>query len=157
MRNSLLLSLLIAAITVFYTNICYAQFQKTSDTENKTIQIRNSNSPLNHLSPRQKADGWTLLFNGENMDGWRGYQHKSTSAWDVDNGTLHCNGNKKDAAHTDLITDLQYANFVLIIQWKISHAANSGIMFHVNENYPYTFTSGPEYQIIDDKGWPGTL
>jgi hypothetical protein len=75
----------------------------------------------------------------------------------VENGTLHCNGHKKDAAHTDLITDKQYKNFVLSLQWKISPASNSGIMFHVSEKYPHTYLSGPEYQIVDDKGWPGKL
>jgi hypothetical protein len=114
-------------------------------------------SSVNRLSAEQQAAGWTLLFNGKNLDGWRGYQHKSIAAWDVENGTLHCNGHKKDAPPTDLITDSSYRNFELAIQWKISPASNSGIMFHVSEKYPQTFMSGPEYQIIDDKGWPGKL
>ncbi|TAN18436.1 MAG: DUF1080 domain-containing protein [Chitinophagaceae bacterium] len=149
-------------IAILAVNIvCYAAASSQSPghpiTEYGIVQMENPDSPVNQLSSGQKADGWILLFNGKNMNGWRGYQHKSTSAWDVEDGILHCNGNKKGAAPTDLITDGQYANFILTIQWKISHAANSGIMFHVNEDYPYTFTSGPEYQIIDDKGWPGKL
>lgn len=152
--------LLLFFVAVGFTICSISSFAQSGQLPSKTygmIQPGNRRAPLNQLSPGQKADGWILLFNGKNMKGWRGYQHKSINAWEVDNGALHCNGNREGAAPTDLITDAQYANFVLTIQWKISHAANSGIMFHVNEDYPYTFTSGPEYQIIDDEGWPGKL
>lgn len=115
-------------------------------------------TPSQHpAGPPPGAKGWISLFDGKDLAGWRGYQHKSTAAWDVVDGTLHCNGHKADAAHTDLITDGEYRNFELSIQWKISPASNSGILFHVSEKYPHTYTSGPEYQIIDDKGWPGKL
>src|SRR5699024_1204995 len=80
-----------------------------------------------------KSHPWQVLFNGKNLDGWRGFQHKSTAAWDVEKGTLHCNGNIK-AAPTDLITDSSYKNFVLSIRWKISPESNSGILFHVTED-----------------------
>lgn len=131
--------------------------QGENDSASATTASAVAGSATNQLSATDKADGWKLLFNGNNLEGWRGYQHKSISAWDVENGTLHCNGHKKDAPATDLITDDEYGNFALSIQWKISPASNSGIMFHVNEKYPHTYTSGPEYQIIDDKGWPGKL
>lgn len=97
--------------------------------------------------------GWVSLFNGKDLEGWRGYQHHSIAAWNVEDGTIHCDGHKKGAAPTDLITDQEYANFVLTVQWKLSTASNSGILFHVNEQYPHTYTSGPEYQLIDDEGW----
>ena len=98
---------------------------------------------------------WQSLFNGKDLTGWRGFQDKATDAWEVKNGVLHCDGHKENAAHTDLITDEQYKDFVLSLQWKISPESNSGIMFHVTEDQPRTFLTGPEYQIIDDKGWPG--
>jgi hypothetical protein len=103
------------------------------------------------------SGGWISLFNGENLDGWRGYQHHSIAAWSVEDGTIHCNGHKPGAAPTDLITDKEYASFVLSLQWKLSEASNSGILFHVDEQYPHTYTSGPEYQLIDDQGWVGPL
>lgn len=129
--------------------------QQTDSSNNKVAAA--SDASTNQLSSQEKSSGWALLFDGKDLNGWRGYQNKSTNAWDVENGTLHCNGHKKDAAHTDLITDKQYKNFVLSLQWKISPASNSGIMFHVTEEYPHTYLSGPEYQVVDDKGWPGEL
>jgi hypothetical protein len=111
----------------------------------------------NTLSADEKAQGWVSLFDGKTLDGWRGYQHKSIAAWEAADGTIHCNGHKEGAPATDLITNDEYDNFELSIEWKIAPASNSGIMFHVNENNAYTFQSGPEYQIIDDEGWPGKL
>lgn len=103
------------------------------------------------------SDNWISLFNGNNLDGWRGYQNHSIDAWSVEDGTIHCNGHKEGVAPTDLITDKEYGNFELSVQWKLSKASNSGILFHVDEQYPHTYTSGPEYQLIDDAGWVGTL
>jgi len=131
--------------------------QENSDSSSVSVAASVKDTVVNQLSPDEKAAGWNLLFDGQTLNGWRGYQNKPITAWDVEDGTLHCNGHKKDAPATDLITDKEYTDFELSIQWKISPASNSGIMFHVIEKYPHTFYSGPEYQIIDDKGWPGTL
>ena len=36
----------------------------------------------NTLTSAEKADGWVLLFNGENLDGWRDYNGDSlTNGW----------------------------------------------------------------------------
>lgn len=116
-----------------------------------------ADTAINRLTGREKAAGWELLFNGKTLEGWRGFKNQPVTAWDVEAGTLHCNGHKKGAPAVDLITEGEYASFELSLQWKISPASNSGIMFHVDENHDATYESGPEYQIIDDKGWPGKL
>lgn len=144
------------AIAFFSCNNSSSNANSQNDSATETVSS-NAAPASNQLTTDEKADGWVALFDGKNLTGWRGYQNKSTDAWDVENGTLHCNGHKKDATPTDLVTDSEYTNFELSIQWKISPASNSGIMFHVNEKYPHTYLSGPEYQIIDDKGWPGEL
>lgn len=131
--------------------------QQSSQQDSIGNRPTGSVADKNSLTADEQAEGWTLLFTGKTLSGWHGYQNKPTDAWEVSDGTLHCNGHKENAAHTDLVTDGEYESFELSIQWKISPASNSGIMFHVNEKYPYTSSSGPEYQIIDDKGWPGTL
>lgn len=100
---------------------------------------------------------WQLLFNGKDLSGWRGYQNKATDAWSVEDSVLYCNGHKEGVENTDLITEKEYQNFILSLKWKIAPASNSGIMFHVTEDQPQTYFSGPEYQLIDDKGWPDKL
>ena len=43
------------------------------------------------------------------------------------------------------------------IEWKLAPEGNSGILYHVieGEELHATYYSGPEYQIIDDIGFPG--
>jgi hypothetical protein len=101
---------------------------------------------LNTLADAEKAAGWKLLFDGKTTDGWRGYQKQAVPAdWKVIDGTL-------DRVHTcgDLITLDQYASFELTVDWRISRGGNSGIMYHVTEDYPQPGMSGPECQLLDN-------
>jgi hypothetical protein len=98
------------------------------------------------------------LFNGKNLDGWRFYKDKENNSWEVAaDGSLHCkpfDGNEKRA---NLITTEQYENFELNWEWKISAQGNSGVMFRVTEEYDEPYLSGPEYQLLDDVGYPGKI
>ena len=117
------------------------------------------NGSDNNLSKEEKGQGYILLFDGKTMDGWRTYQNKSAESWSVDSGTLHCKGSSANygAITADLMTKGQYENFDLTVDWKISPKGNSGILYMVTENNPYSYLSGPEYQIIDDKNFPEKL
>jgi hypothetical protein len=61
----------------------------------------------------------------------------------------HCR-NKETAAE-------QYADFELELDWKLAPQGNSGILYHVTEEYPTSYLSGPEYQLIDDEHFPEKL
>src|SRR6266436_7445225 len=113
----------------------------------------------NMLTAQEKKEGWQLLFDGKTMNGWRTYKNKPTNSWEVVNDELHCKGNITDKTdkRSDLITTGQYDNFELSVEWKISKAGNSGIMYHVTEEYDAPYLSGPEYQLIDDEGFPAKL
>jgi azurin len=108
----------------------------------------------NLLSDQEKKDGWTLLFDGTTMNGWHLF-NKGTipSAWSVDSGRLICNPHAKDVKHGDLVTDKVYQDFDLRFEWKISRAGNSGLFINVQErpDLATTFSTGPEYQLLDDK------
>jgi len=111
---------------------------------------------LNELTEAQKADGWKLLFDGKTMNGWRIFKGKENDTWEVLNGTLHCKPvTETSSKRSDLMTTEQYKNFELAFDWKIPKGANSGVMFHVTEDFDLPYASGPEYQIIDDAGYPG--
>jgi hypothetical protein len=116
-------------------------------------------TPDNTLSEKEKAQGYTELFDGKTMAGWRTYQNQPSNAWSVDSGTLHCKGSAENYGDVtaDLETTGQYENFDLSVDWKISPKGNSGILYMVTEDSPYSFLSGPEYQIIDDKNFPEKL
>lgn len=101
---------------------------------------------------------WKNLFNGRSLEGWRTFQNKIANSWSVIDGMLYCSGNKyNDTKHADLITEERFENFELSIEWKIAPGANSGILYLVSEAFPGTYQSGPEYQLIDDKGYPTKL
>jgi len=116
----------------------------------------NNNQKDNTLSKKEKKEGWVLLFDGTTMNGWRTYKNQKTDDWYVENGELYCKmeGVTKRA---DMITNDQYENFELQIDWKIAPKENSGIIYMVTEENGATYESGPEYQLIDDVGYPGKL
>jgi hypothetical protein len=148
---------LITLIALFF---CACQTSKqeaqtTTDTTAVAIDSTTTDS-LNQLSPEQVADGWHLLFDGKDLSkSWRFYQNKPNNSWEVVDGTLHCKPFDGNENRADLITNDQYKNFELVFDWQVSKAGNSGVMFRVTEDEKEPYLSGPEYQVIDDIGWPG--
>jgi hypothetical protein len=118
--------------------------------------IEDAKQKDNTLSKKEKKQGWILLFDGTTMTGWHSFKNKESEGWDVKNGELYCKeeGVKKRA---DLITNNKYENYELLIDWKIAPKKNSGIIYMVTEENSATFESGPEYQLIDDIGYPAKL
>ena len=71
----------------------------------------------NTLTSAEKADGWVLLFNGENLDGWRDYNGDSlTNGWKVVDGCIQASGNGADESGY-IVTDKKYENFEL--SWEL--------------------------------------
>ncbi len=97
---------------------------------------------------------WISLFNGSDMQNWRGFQSDSLPAgWHVSDSLLITSGAGGDLGG-DIISREQYEDFRLELEWKISEGGNSGIFFHVIEgDNPTVYASGPEYQLIDDIGF----
>ena len=119
---------------------------------------RNTSTTMNTETGTTAEAGWINLFDGSSLAGWRTYQGKPSGAWEVQNGVLHCKGSAGNSdLHADLITNEQYENFELAIDWKIAPQGNSGIMYLVAETAPAAYETGPEYQLIDDAGFPEKL
>jgi hypothetical protein len=111
----------------------------------------------NQLTEEEKSSGWKLLFNGENMDGWRTFKGQENDSWEVVDGTLHCKADSVAKKRADILTVDQYDNFDLMFEWKIAPHDNSGVIYRATEEFERPYLSGPEYQVIDDKGYPGKL
>jgi hypothetical protein len=111
----------------------------------------------NQLSKKEAKKGWVLLFDGKTTDGWRGFGGAVVPAvWSVQNGTLTCRGIKMDNPKPDekgfIISDRQYSNFHLKVDWKISPAGNSGIFYLAQEEgYNSIVQNAPEMQILDNQ------
>jgi hypothetical protein len=104
----------------------------------------------NTLTDKEKKDGWKLLFDGKTTKGWRKFKGKEMpDKWKVVDGALVFlpKGGKTGG---DIVTRDQYANFDLLIDWKISEGGNSGIMYRVSEEKDAPFFTGPEYQLLDN-------
>jgi hypothetical protein len=107
-------------------------------------------------SPK-KNDGWQVLFDGSSKNAWHVYNNKSDgSAWTVKDGILYLDpaAKKNGAGGGDLVTNEEFENFDLKLEWKIDTAGNSGIIFLTQEDQKYaqSYLTGPEMQIIDNTG-----
>jgi len=68
-------------------------------------------------------------------------------------------GNYGSDRRADLATDREFTNFEISVDWKTSKGGNSGLMYGVVEDRKYdaAWKTGPEYQFIDDVGFPEKL
>jgi hypothetical protein len=111
-------------------------------------------SPAAHDAPPQ--DGWTNLFDGTSLNGWRGYKQPDAvkTRWKVESGMLTVDpGDGSDTRGArDLVTTGTYDNFELTFEWKVSPGGNSGVKYFVLEDRDSAI--GHEYQIIDDVKHP---
>ena len=107
------------------------------------------------VTASETAANWTVLFNGNDLTGWRSYGEETAgSAWIVENGALVLDADDSTTGMTggDLITEGQYENFELELEWKISAGGNSGVFFGVREidGQNVAYETGIEMQILDD-------
>ena len=97
-------------------------------------------------------DGWTNLFDGTSLKGWRGYKQPDATKtrWKVEQGMLTVDpGDGSDTRGArDIITTETYDNFELAFDWKVAPGGNSGVKYFVLEDRDSAI--GHEYQIIDD-------
>ena len=120
-------------------------------------------TPPNTLSESERKAGWQLLFNGDDLDQWRGYNAAEVPKnWSVVEGTIHYDGlspeqkklkGKQRPPRGDLMTRQKFDQFELSLEYRISEGGNSGIMFHVAEQEGKPpWHSGPEIQVQDNEG-----
>lgn len=92
------------------------------------------------------------LFDGKTTHGWHTYLKPAAEpAWTVVDGALQLN--PQAPGQGDLVTDSEYENFELSLEWKISPGGNSGIIFGVHEDPAFraTYDTGIEMQVLDNK------
>lgn len=106
----------------------------------------------NTLSAEEKTAGWQLLFDGQSTTGWRGYKRQSMpESWRIENGSLLAR-REPGKSSGDIITTKQFRNFELLLDWKMTAGNNSGVIYRATEEHAEVWQSGPEFQILDNKG-----
>lgn len=145
---------MIAAVA-FYS--CDNRGRKAEEqNQQETSEPGKEQTVLNELGDAEKSEGWELLFNGTDTEGWHIYNQDpgTPTGWKVEEGIL-TNPNEDN----DIVTDKSYKDFELVLEWRVQPESNSGVFFHVVETdeAEYLYETGPEYQLLDDKGLEGKL
>ncbi|HUQ96309.1 MAG TPA: DUF1080 domain-containing protein, partial [Chitinophagaceae bacterium] len=112
------------------------------------------------LSKVDADAGFVSIFDGKTLAGWHSYGKSAPGqAWKVDNGAIHLDAASKQSYQTngggDLITDAEYENYDLRLDWKISPNGNSGIIINTKEDttkYSESWYTGMEMQVLDNDG-----
>jgi hypothetical protein len=104
---------------------------------------------LPELSKKEIRKGWKLLFDGKTSNGWKNYRGRPfpEKGWKIENGVLTVDPAGKGG---DIITEEEFSDFELSLDFRISEGANSGIKYFI---LPGT-NLGCEFQILDDETHP---
>ncbi|HWA86974.1 MAG TPA: DUF1080 domain-containing protein [Opitutus sp.] len=100
------------------------------------------------LTAAETTAGWKSLFDGTSLEGWRSLKSGTPGAgWKVEDGAIVLEA-KSGAG--DLVTKAEFGDFELTLEWKVAEATNSGIIYRVGLGEDHTYTTGPEYQVLDN-------
>ena len=147
-----------------FKNVLYfiviALLTTSCQQESKTVKENTKSTPATTSTAKKempassaKKGEWVVLFDGVSGGHWRAYGEEAfpSEGWTVTNGALTL---LAKSGGGDLITREKYENFDFELEFKIPKAANSGILYLVQElEGKPIYLSAPEYQIIDDANY----
>lgn len=122
------------------------------------LQVTKNPTP-NTLTKKEIKEGWKLLFDGTTTAGWHGYNLKGfPDSWVIEDGAFTMNTVGRQESQ-DIITNDKYRDFAFSLEYKLTPAANSGVIYQVAEDttYKFPYETGPEFQIVDHEGWTDTV
>ncbi|MBT8314716.1 MAG: DUF1080 domain-containing protein, partial [Maribacter sp.] len=114
----------------------------------------------NNEAVDERKNGWEMLWDGKTTTGWRGARLDEfpERGWEISDGvlTVLSSGGAESAAGGDIVTKEVYGDFELMVDFKITEGANSGIKYYVDTdlNKGPGSSIGLEYQILDDERHP---
>ncbi len=78
-------------------------------------------------APNEPPPGFTALFNGKDLTGWRVHP-KVREMWQIDDGVLKSHGLLEEWG-ADLVTEKEYRDYVLLVDFRMPALSDSGIHF----------------------------
>ncbi|MEM1249418.1 MAG: DUF1080 domain-containing protein [Acidobacteriota bacterium] len=103
----------------------------------------------------QSDDGWTPLFNGTDLTGWR--KLGGDAEYSVENGVL-VGLSKPSRQNTFLVTEKSYDDFVLELEFKVDSKTNSGIQVRSEADPEKGRVFGYQIEIDpSERAWTGGL
>ncbi len=96
-------------------------------------------APQAESEPGTSSEGWVNLLNGTDLGGWHFRQADGPDGWKVENDVY-----SSTPPSTDIMTDEEYYDFQLHVEFNIAPGSNSGV--YMRDKY--------EVQILDSYGKP---
>lgn len=97
----------------------------------------------------QAPPGYTSLFNGHDLHGWK-VLDGNLNVWGAQDGILYVKGEGGGW----LMTEKEYGDFDLRLEYRMSREANSGVALRAPMHGDPAY-QGMEIQLIDDVNWKG--
>ena len=141
----------IAQVAVLALLILGCKENKKNDAAKEEVVVESEMTPSD--------DEWTMIFDGETFDGWHEYLKQDVSDnWKIEDGAmvLYPPESRENKEQFNIVTDDTFTDFVLSLDWKISEAGNSGVMWGVEEieDLGQPYLTGPEVQVLDNEKHP---
>jgi HEAT repeat protein len=114
-----------------------------TDLAFRDIYIREIDEKEFNLTAEEKAEGFTALFNGRNLDNWIG----NKSSYVVEDGMIVITPDKGSGGN--LYTANEYSDFVFRFEFQLTPAANNGLGIRTPPEGDAAYV-GMELQILDD-------
>lgn len=118
----------------------------------------------NTLTEKEKREGWQLLFDGQNIKGWHNYGKTTMGkSWIIAENSIHLDAQPNPSGGWqapdggDIVSDEEFGDFELSLDWKIAPCGNSGVIYRIIEDpakYDYPWKTGPEMQVLDNACHP---
>lgn len=107
-------------------------------------------SEPNTLTPDEEAAGWQLLFDGQTAEHWRNFRRDELrgAGWQVEDGCLKLRANGRRGG--DICSREKWAEFEFSLDVRLTRGANSGVMYHVNDEVDPCWHTGPEVAIQEE-------
>jgi Domain of Unknown Function (DUF1080) len=90
-------------------------------------------------------EGFTALFNGKDLTGWKVTPGAKMEVWGAENGLLYVNG----SGGGWLMTEKEYGDFEVRLEYKVPKGGNSGVGLRAPLQGDPAY-QGMEIQILDD-------
>ncbi len=134
-------------ITVIVIILAYAGYHyliKKDTTEDPIVEQTNV---------KEEKLEWVSLFDGTTFNGWHLYNGDSIpDSWAIIDGAMVYTP-IEDERLESIVTDKNYTDFMLSLEWKISEGGNSGFFWGIYEDKKFDepYFTGPEIQILDNE------
>ncbi len=168
-----------------YTGVCHIEYERdfadnamglaesfgyyrgVADCIRPNVRLMPPPAGANTLSAAEKADGWTLAWDGKTTAGWVSAKDVSafpSKGWVIKDGTLTMRPvagispnrewfplppeDQKLGGGGDIVTTKKYKDFAFKFDFRLTRAANSGVKYFIDETQ--NGGSAEEYQILEN-------